>query len=71
MPDILPAAMVASVIGDARHEWLSQKKQEQSFEDLLKRGLTRDKANRTMASKFRSMVQQTYGGYLWFRCSFR
>ena len=56
--------MVASVIGDARHEWLSQKKQEQSFEDLLKRGFSRDKANRTMASKFRSMVQKTYGDYL-------
>ena len=67
MPDILPATMVASVINDARHEWLSQKKQKQSFEELVKHGFTHDKANRTMASRFRSMVQQTYGGHLWFQ----
>ena len=68
MPDILTETMVASVICDARKEWLSQKEQLQSFEEMtLKRGWTRDKAKRTMISKFRSMLKKKYGGVLWFQ----
>ena len=68
MPDILPETMVESVICDARNEWLSQKEQRQSFKELtLKRGWTRDKAKRTMNSRFRSMLQKNYGGLIWFQ----
>ena len=67
MPDILPETMVASVMCEARNEWLSQTAQLESFDELVLRLETRDKARRTMTSRFRSMLKKKYGGVLWFQ----
>ena len=67
MPDILPETTVASVMCEARKEWLSQPEQLQSFHELVTRLGTRDKAKRTMTSRFRSMLKEKYGGVLWFQ----
>ena len=67
MPDILPETTVASVMCEARKEWLSQPEQLQSFLELVTRLGTRDKAKRTMTSRFRSMLKEKYGGVLWFQ----
>ena len=68
VPDILPEVTVTQVICDARTEWLSQPEQKQSHDMLLKRpGMNRDRAKRTMASRFRSMLKEKYGGVLWFQ----
>ena len=67
VPDILPEATVAKVICDARQEWLDQPEQQQSFKELLLDGMTRDRAKRTMTSRFRSMLKKKYGGVLWFQ----
>ena len=41
--------------------------QQKSFDELVNRLGTRDKAKRTMTSLFRTMLKDKYGGYLWFR----
>ena len=66
-PAILPEAAVASVIAEAFKEWLSQPEQKASFDELVGRLGTRDKAKRTMTSRFRSMVKEKFGGILWFQ----
>ena len=65
-PDILPEDTVRQVIRDARNEWLDQPEQQQSFNELT-RDMTRDRAKRTMASRFRTMLREKYGGDLWFK----
>ena len=68
VPDILPEVTVTQVICDARKEWLSQPEQQQSHSKVLERpGMTRDRAKRTMTSRFRSMLKEKYGGVLWFQ----
>ena len=68
VPDILPEVTVTQVICDARTEWLSQPEQQQSHSKVLERpGMTRDRAKRTMTSRFRSMLKEKYGGVLWFQ----
>ena len=64
MPDILPEAAVQKVLCKVRNEWLSQPEQLQAFNDFQG---TRDKAKRTMVSRFRSMLKEKYGGVLWFQ----
>ena len=67
-PALLPEAEVASMIADLRNEWLSQPDQKKSFDDLVGRlRLTRDRAIRTMKSRFRSMVKDKFGGILWLQ----
>ena len=66
-PDILPETTVASVICEARKEWLCQPEQLKVFDELQVRFGTRDKAKRTMTSRFRSMLKEKYGGVLWFQ----
>ena len=59
---------MTQVICDARTEWLSQPEQQQSYSKVLERpGMTRDRAKRTMNSKWRSMLKAKYGGVLWFQ----
>ena len=56
------------MIADLRKEWLSQPDQKKSFDDLVGRlRLTRDRAIRTMKSRFRSMVKDKFGGILWLQ----
>ena len=66
MPDILPETTVASVMCEARKEWLPQPEQLQSFHEL-KKTRTSDRAKRTMGSRWRSMLREKYGGVLWFQ----
>ena len=66
-PDILPEDTVRQVIRDARNEWLGQPEQQQSFKELTLDGMTRDRAKRTMTSRFRTMLREKYGGDLWFK----
>ena len=66
-PALLPEAAVTSVIADARKEWLSQPEQKKSFDDLVSLRWTRDRATRTMTSRFRSMVKEKFGGILWLQ----
>ena len=67
-PALLPEAEVASMIADLRNEWLSQPDQKKSFDDLVGRlRLTRDRAIRTMKSRFRSMMKDKFGGILWLQ----
>ena len=63
---LLPETTVVKVICDARNEWISQPEQQKLSAELASR-TTRDMARRTMVSKFRSMVRQNYGGFLWFQ----
>ena len=66
-PVLLPETMVGQVIREARTEWMGQPGQKKSFDELVTRLGTRDKAKRTMTSRFRSMVKDKYGGFLWFQ----
>ena len=68
MPVILPETAVADVICKARKEWMSQPEQERAFNELVtEHSWSRDKAKRTMTSRFRTMLKDHYGGVLWFR----
>ena len=64
---LLPEAEVASVIAEAFKEWMSQPEQKASFDELVGRLGTRDNANLTMTSRFRSMVKEKFGGILWLQ----
>ncbi len=66
VPEIFPEVTVTHLICEARKEWLSQPEQQQSFRTLLDEtpGMSRDRAKRTMASRFRSMLKDKYGGVL-------
>ena len=63
---LLPETTVVKVICDARNEWISQPEQQKLMAELASH-MTCDHATRTMRGKFRSMVRQTYGDYLWFQ----
>ena len=63
---LLPEATVVKVICDTCDKWISQPEQKKLKADLGSH-MTCDHAARTMKGKFRSMVQQTYGDYLWFQ----
>ena len=68
VPDILPEVTVRQVKSDAFKEWLSQPEQQQSYSTVLERpGMNRDRAKRTMDSRFRTMLKDKYGGVLWFQ----
>jgi len=68
VPVILPETAVADVICEARKEWMSQPEQERAFNELVTEcSWSRDKAKRTMTSRFRSMLKEKYGGVLWFQ----
>ena len=66
VPDILPEATVAKILCDARNEWLSQPEQVQARKDFPA-CWNSDKRRRTMASRFRAMLKDKYGGVLWFQ----
>ena len=66
VPDILPEATVSTILCDARNEWLSQPEQVQARKDFPA-CWNSDKRRRTMASRFRAMLKDKYGGVLWFQ----
>ena len=55
-PILLPEAAVGQIICDARREWMSMDEQKKSLDELVNRLGTRDKAKRTMTSRFRTML---------------
>ena len=58
---------MAEVISAVRTEWLAEPEQVAAFEELVAEHGTRDNARRTMASRWRSMLRDHYGGVLWFQ----
>ena len=66
-PTVLPETTVTQIINEARSEWMNQDEQKKAFDELAKRLGTRDKAKRAMTSRFRTMVKDKYGGYLWLQ----
>ena len=68
VPDILPEATVAQLQRNAKSEWMNQPEQLQALESLKRSvGFNADKANRTMHSRWRTVLKVKYGGELWFR----
>ena len=67
VPDIFPESTVARLQRCAKFEWMNQPEQVAAIEHLRKRGLNGDKRTRTMASRWRTVLKDKYGGVLWFQ----
>jgi hypothetical protein len=67
VPDLLPEATVAQLQRYAKSEWMNQPEQVQALEDLRILGYNGDKRNRTMGSRWRTVLKDKYGGVLWFQ----
>ena len=56
------------MLAEVFKEWLSQPEQKASFDELVGRLGTHDKALRTMTRiRFRSMVKEKFGGLIWLQ----
>ena len=68
VPDLLPEATVAQLQRYAKSEWMNQPEQLHALESLKRdEGYNANKANRTMHSRWRTVLKVKYGGELWFR----
>ena len=67
VPDILPETTVARLQRDAKSEWMNQPEQVQALEYLRSLGYNGEKRNRTMSSRWRTVLKDKYGGVLWFQ----
>ena len=67
VPDLLPEATVAQLQRYVKSEWMNQPEQLRALESLKSVGYNAGKANRTMHSRWRTVLKVKYGGELWFR----
>jgi hypothetical protein len=68
VPDLLPEATVAQLQRYAKSEWMNQPEQLHALESLKRdEGYNANRANRTMHSRWRTVLKVKYGGELWFR----
>ena len=67
VPDIFPESTVARLQRCAKFEWMNQPEQVAAIEHLRALGWNGEKRNRTMSSRWRTVLKDKYGGVLWFQ----
>ena len=67
VPDIFPERTVAQLLSSAKFEWMNQPEQVAAIAHLKTLGWNGDRRTRTMASRWRTVQKDKYGGVLWFQ----
>ena len=67
VPDIFPESTVEQLRKCAKSEWMNQPEQVAAIAHFKTLGWNGDRRTRTMASRWRTVQKDKYGGVLWFQ----
>ena len=67
VPDIFPESTVEQLRKCAKFEWMNQPEQVAAIAHFKTLGWNGDRRTRTMASRWRTVQKDKYGGVLWFQ----
>ena len=67
VPDIFPESTVARLQSIDKSEWMTQPEQVAAIAHFKTLGWNGDRRTRTMASRWRTVQKDKYGGVLWFQ----